>query len=467
MRILLVKPNESTDSIQPLLGLGFLAAAVRPPHEVDIVDCIRLNLAPSGLVDAARAFRADAIGVQVDTFGFQAAADCLRAVRTALPGVTTIAGGPHPTVCPEATLERFGDALDYGFRGEAETGLPQLLDVLDRHRDGGPAIGPAELAPVAGLVWRDAHGRITANAPVVTDLASVAMPRWDLLDPRRYPASPHGAFYRESPVAPVSVSRGCPHRCTFCAGSRIHGRTVRYRPVARVLDEIRVLREQYGVREIQFIDDNLTWDVAYAHALCDGIEALPFRLLWSCPNGVRLDRLDRPLVRHMRRAGCYAAGIGIESGAPRVLGALRKGLTVDSVRRQVGMLAEEGFETRGFFVLGFPGESRAEMQATIRFALDLPLDFAHFMLFHPLPGTSSWDEVAAEGRLDTIDWAATTFAEVAYCPTGLTAAEMKSLHRMALLRFYLRPSKLARLLGQVRSGAHARYLARRVIRWLQ
>jgi radical SAM superfamily enzyme YgiQ (UPF0313 family) len=364
-------------------------------------------------------------------------------------------------------MEHFGAGLDFAFQGEAENGLPMLLDVLDGR--GGPrgASSPDGLAAIPGLVWRDPEGRVVANPTCVTDLQSVAMPRWDLLDPRQYPPSPHGAFFRKAPVAPVSVSRGCPYSCSFCAGSQIHGRTVRYRPVARVLDEIRRLHDQFGVREIHFVDDNLTWDVGYTHALCDGIESLPFRFPWSCPNGVRLDRLDRPLVRHMRRAGCYSVGIGIESGAARVMGRLRKGLTVDDVRRQIAMVAEEGLETRGFFVLGFPGETRDEILATIRLALDLPLDFAHFMLFHPLPGTASWDEVVAEGRLGTVDWSAATFAEVAYSPVGLAAGELKSLHRSALVRFYLRPSRLVRLLAQVRSPAHARRIARRVFRWLR
>jgi radical SAM superfamily enzyme YgiQ (UPF0313 family) len=467
MRILLVKAKERTDSIQPPLGLGFLAAAVHAPHDVGILDCIRLGLGTSGLVEAVKAFRADVVGVQMGTFGSQVAGDCLRAVRAALPDVWLIVGGPHPSVCPVETMDLLGPAIDFAFQGEAENGLPMLLDALEGR--GGARSAPAidGFAAIPGLVWRDPAGHVTANPRCVTDLQTAAMPRWDLLDPRTYPASPHGAFYREAPVAPVSASRGCPYSCSFCAGSLIHGRTVRYRPVAQVLDEIRRLHDEFGVREIAFVDDNLTWDVSYVHALCDGLLSLPFRIHWCLPNGVRLDRLDRALLRHMRQAGCYSVAIGIESGVARVLGNLRKGLTIDGVRRQIALLAEEGIETRGFFVLGFPGETRDEILATTRLALDLPLDFAHFMLFHPLPGTASWDEVAAEGRMDTVDWNAATFAEVAYSPASLAPGELKALHRSAFFRFYLRPSRMVRLLAQVRSRDHALQIARRVVRWLR
>lgn len=467
MRILLVKAKETTDSIQPLLGLGFLAAVVSPPHDVRITDCIRLGLEPSGLVASVREFEADLVGIQVGTFGLEAAVDSLQAIRKAFPGIWTVAGGSHPTVRPTETLEHFGEGLDFAFQGEAETGFPRLIEVLEDSRGDRGSLSTAVLSSIPGLVWRDPEGGTTANPPVTTDLASVPMPRWDLLDPRNYPPSPHGAFFRKSPVAPVSVSRGCPCQCAFCAGSRIHGHTVRYRPVERVLEEIRSLHGKYQVREIQFVDDNLTWDRSYTHALCDGIGSLGFPVIWSCPNGIRLDRLDRSLVQHMRQSGFYAAGIGIESGSQRMLEKLRKGLTIERVRRQIDLLVDEGIETRGFFVLGFPGETRDEILDTIRFSLELPLDFAHFMLFHPMPGTACWDEVVAEGRLDTIDWTASTFAEVAYAPKDLEPDELKSLHRKALLKFYLRPSRLVRLLGQVRSVEHAWYLTRRMARWLQ
>lgn len=467
MRVLLVKAREQTDSIQPVLGLGFLAAAVRPPHEVQVVDCILRRMDPPDLTALLARAPADVVGIQAATFGLEVIDAFLAAVRRANPTTVTVVGGPHPTVNPLPTMHQFGDRLDFAFQGEAEVGFPMLLDALQARGGRADALPPDVLRAIPGLVWRAPDGVVVANATAVTDLATVAMPRWDLIDPRAYPPSPHGAFFREHPVAPVAVSRGCPFRCSFCAGSRIHGRAVRYRAIDSVMDEIRLLHDTYGVREIQFVDDNLTFNVDYTGALCDAIEALPFRLTWSCPNGVRLDRLDRALVRRMRRAGCYAAGIGIESGSERLLAQMGKGLTLASIRRQVAMLSEEGLETRGFFVLGFPGETRDEMLATIRLSLELPLDFAHFMLFHPLPGTDSWDQVAAEGRLDTVDLNAGTFAEVAYCPEGITPRALKQLHRTALLRFYMRPGRLALLLGQVRSAPHAWYLARRVVRWLQ
>jgi len=131
------------------------------------------------------------------------------------------------------------------------------------------------------------------------------------------------------------------------------------------------------------------------------------------------------------------------------------------------MLRAAGLETRGFFVLGFPTETQREMAATIDLALELPLDFAHFMLFHPFPGTRAYDEAAQESGVAAIDWSAETLAEPAYAPAGTTAAQLKSLQRRAFLRFYLRPRAALRLASSVRGARHAGWLARRILRWLR
>jgi radical SAM superfamily enzyme YgiQ (UPF0313 family) len=461
MRALLVKPRIVSDSVQPALGLGFLAATAHP-HEIAIHDGVLDDGGPEAVVRKARAWGAGAVGFQLNSFDVRSTTAYVARIRAELPGVVTVAGGPHPTALPAETFGLFGDALDYLILGEGEDGFRALLDVLASGRPTAEA-----LAAVPGLAWRDPDGALRRNPTATTDLARLPLPRWDLLDPRRYPPAPHSAFFRRFPVAPVAVSRGCPYPCSFCAGALVHQREVRYRRVESVLEEIVLLWERHGVREIHFVDDNLTYDAERAHALCAGLRTLPFRLTWSCPNGVRLDRMDRALADDMRAAGCYSVGLGIESGSDRILRRIRKGLDLATIRRQVAMLHAAGLETRGFFVLGFPTETRAEMASTVDLALELPLDFAHFMLFHPFPGTRAYDEAARESGVGAIDWSAETLAEPAYAPAGITPAELKSLQRRAFLAFYLRPGAALRLASSVRGIRHAGWLARRICRWLR
>jgi len=461
MRALLVKPRIVSDSVQPSLGLGFLAATAHP-HEVAIHDGVLDAGGPDSVVRRAREWGAGAVGFQLNSFDVRSTPAYLARIRAELPGVVTLAGGPHPTALPAETFRLFGDRLDYVIRGEAEDGFRALLDLLAAGRP-----SPEALSAVPGLVWRSGDGTLRQNPTATTDLERLPLPRWDLLDPGRYPPAPHSAFFRRFPVAPVAVSRGCPYPCSFCAGSLIHQREVRYRRIEAVLEEIVLLHDRHGVREIHFVDDNLTYDAERAHALCAGLRRLPFRLTWSCPNGVRLDRVDRALAEHMRAAGCYSVGLGIESGSERVLRRIRKGLDLATIRRQVPMLHAAGLETRGFFVLGFPTETPREMEATVELALELPLDFAHFMLFHPFPGTRAYEEAARESGVASIDWSAETLAEAAYAPAGTTAAQLKSLQRRAFARFYLRPRAALRVVSSVRGPRHAGWLARRIVRWMR
>ncbi len=447
--------------MQPCLGLGFLAGVLSPGNDVLLLDCILEGLGPRALARRLADFRPDVAGFQVNTFTLDRTARYLDEVRRVLPRTVTVAGGPHPSVRPAGTLDRCGDRLDAAFIGEAEPSLPGFVDAC---RDGRP--GAAILAGLPGVAWRQ-EGRVERTPSATPDLASLPLPRWDLMDPRRYPMAPHSAFFRQWPVAPIIASRGCPYACTFCAGSTIHGRRLRYRPLDLVMEEVRLLTDRFGVREIQFVDDNLTFDPAYVHALCDRMAALPRPVLWSCPNGVRLDSLEPELLRHMKASGCYAVGIGIESGSPEVLARVRKGLDPERIREGVARVKEAGIESRGFFVLGFPGETAADMARTVRLALELPLDFAHFMFFHPIPGTEAGDAVlSAQAGPSWPDQAAPTFAEVAWVPEGMTANGLRRIRRDALMRFYLRPSRLAGLARQVRGPRHLGRLLRRIARWL-
>lgn len=462
MRIVLVKPNEVSDSIQPNLGLGFLAGAIGPGHEVHIIDGILENLSHRALVRKLAAIGPDVVGFQLNSFTIQNSLQLVNATRAEIPNVFMMAGGPHPSVLAENTIRELGPALDAVIAGEAEDAISALIARLD-----GTTLAEDARTDIPGLVWCTPDGSIKMNPRGVTDLSTVSAPRWDLLDPRRFPPSPHSAFFRAWPIAPIVASRGCPYACSFCAGSKIHGRRVRYRPVAAVIDEISYLVKHFGVKEIQFVDDNLTWSRDYVVELCAEIDRLPYRIPWSCPNGVRLDSLDDDLLGTMKSAGCYAVGMGIESGSDRILASVRKGLELDQVRDRVEAISRAGIETRGFFVLGFPTETIEDMEATITLALDLPLDFAHFMFYHPIPGTASYDDVIREhGGTDAIRWNAPTFAEVAYTPTGITPGQLKSIRRSALLRFYMRPRQLAMLTGHINSPHHAWYLARRILRWL-
>lgn len=463
MKVLLVKPRNHHDSIQPVMGLLSLATAVRRNHEVEIFD--PMTASPERGLEAfrskLRALRPDLVGIQVYSTDVAVTRAYLGAVRSTLPGALTCVGGPHPTAATEETLSEMDGALDYAFRGEAEISLPRFLEEVEER--GGP-LPPEAARTIPGLAWKEAGG-FRANDPTfLPDLDSLGLPAWDLMPPDRYPPAPHGGFYRQRGTAPVIISRGCPYECTFCAAPVVSTRKLRYRRIEAVMQELDLLRSRFGVREVHVVDDNFTLRRDYVLDFCRAIGGKGFT--WCFPNGVRLEKMDREVMDRMREAGCYSLSVGIESGSPRILRMVDKQLDLGWLREKLDEVRAAHLDAVGFFILGFPTESRDEMRSTLRLSRTLPLRRANFMLFRPLPGTRLYQEVRSNGADRRVRWEATSYAEPCHVPEGMTPRGLKWIQRRAFLGFYLRPKHLADLVRDIRSPRHAWYVLRRIWRWM-
>jgi radical SAM superfamily enzyme YgiQ (UPF0313 family) len=439
MRLWLVvppRPRAQTLNLIPPLGLGYLATACRPHgHAVEIVNCPLEGLGAAEFAERVRTAAPDAVGFSVFSTDVETVAGLCRAIKALPRPPVLLLGGIHPSSAPEQTLADVPDA-DFLFAGEAEPGLPALLDLLAA---GTPS--PAALAAVPGLGWR-AAGAARVNAKVFPeDLEAIGLPAWDLLQPLRYQRYPPTLFVRQRPYAPIITSRGCPFPCTYCGGHNVSGRRTRRRPLELVLREVELLHREYGIRELHIEDDNFTLDRAWVAAFCERLIASGRRLTWTMPNGVRLDTLDLELLRLMKRAGCYFLILGAESGSDRILRQVRKRQTVRQVEEKAALVHEAGILAHAFFMVGFPDERPEDCRATLELSLRLPLIGAHFASFRPLPGTESAEQLLASGEVASLAPSAQagTFASVVYAPRGMTVAQVKAWQRRMLLAFYLRP----------------------------
>lgn len=454
MKILLTNPINRSYVIMPSLGLGYLAALLTADgHEVRILNCIKERMTYDGFEQHIRAERYDVIGFQVYSYDLDSVRRHLESVRRASPDTVTIAGGPHPSGDPSGTLEYLHN-LEFAFQGEAEDGLQKLMRQLaDKEED---------FSAIPGLVWRDGE-LIRVNPPqVVENLDDLPFPAWDLLRPEDYPEAPHGAFSKKFPTAPIIISRGCPCQCTFCSGANINARKVRRRSIDNVIAELKLLKER-GIREFHIEDENFTLSRKYVLEFCKRLESEQLDLSWSLPSGIRLDTLDQDMLLAMERSGCYSLAVGIEFGTDRILSLTRKGTTVELIQRKLQLFKGIDIKVTGFFLLGIPGETREEMEQTARFARALPIDRAQFNIFMPLPGSEEWHKLVHQGQLkDTIDWSRFFVHDVAHVSGELSAKELKQIHRMAVLRFYLRPRILKGLLSEITSFRHLTYLIRRL-----
>lgn len=465
MKILLVRPvtsREIVHNLVPPIGLGYLAAPLAGlGHDVRVLDCARKKMTLEQFRRAVAEWQPGVAGFHTFSCDVRRVAESARVVRaaqpTAAPETVIVVGGAHPSGVREKLFDHVPDA-DYGFVGEAEVSFTRFAESLSK--------GEPDTA-VPGLIFKEG-GEARCNPPAFTDdISSFDFPAWGTMPPADYPGSPMGIFYRRSPVAPMMATRGCPCACTFCTGSLLHGKTVRHRSAADIAGEIELLTRDFGVREVHFLDDNFSSSREFVLEVCGEISARFPRLAWCCPNGLRLDTLDRELLPAMKRAGCYSVSVGIESGSAEILRRMKKGITTEKVREKVSLIKEAGLDACGFFILGFPGETGETMEETISFACSLPLDRASFFNFLPLPGARITGELAEGGEIGRVDYEQLHYIYTPYLAPGITAEKLKSAQRAAFLRFFLRPKILLGVVLKLRSWNQILLLLHRAAGYLR
>lgn len=465
MKILLVKPVTPKNlviNVVPPIGLGYLATALRRAgfKDVLILDCVKEDLDLAGFRAKVKKFKPEIVGWQIFSHDLASLKESLAIVKKIDPKIFTIAGGPHPSGFPEEILRDFSQ-LDFGLKGEGEIGFPLLIKRLSGEK--------IDLTKIPGLVWRQGRKIIINQQVFFNDLDSFGFPAWDLLKPNEYPDAPQGVIFKNLPVAPVMATRGCPFQCTFCAGKTVTGIKIRSRSVKNVLTEVELLNKKYGIKEIHFLDDNFTFNRRYVKNFCQELLKKDFRISWCCPNGVRLDTLDLEILKLMKQAGCYYISVGIESGSDRILKLMKKSLDVKKITRQIKLIRQSGLTVNGFFILGYPGETKKEMEKTIKFSQRLGLTRAAFYNFLPLPGTEAYRQLIASGEISAqeFDFSHTFQAETPYSPLGVSKEELKKLQQKAYRQFYLRPGILWAMVKEIKTLNQVKYLLRRAAAYLK
>jgi radical SAM superfamily enzyme YgiQ (UPF0313 family) len=362
-------------------------------------------------------------------------------LKKILPGLFTVLVGPHASALPEAALAASPGAVDAVARREYDLTVLELARLLAS----GPAT-PTRLALVAGLSFLAGGSPVhNPDRPYLADLDAlppVAPVYKRHLDIRHY-FNPNA----KPPMLTLATSRGCPFRCSFCLHPQtLTGRTVRYRSIGAVTDEIAWALDQFPeVRSFFFEDDTLTGDKARCLEFCAAIIRRGLCFEWAANS--RAD-LDVSLLAALRRAGCRQLCVGFESADSAALSAMKKGLSAERMRRFRADAKSVGMKVHGCFIFGFPGDTRESIQRTIDFALSLDPDTAQFYPVMVYPGTEAYAEAVDREFLVAKrfrDWL--TPEGLHNCVVRnetLSPVELVRLCDLARRRFYLRPSFLAK-----------------------
>jgi radical SAM superfamily enzyme YgiQ (UPF0313 family) len=279
------------------------------------------------------------------------------------------------------------------------------------------------------------------------DVDSLPFPARELLgDAMDYIPPP--ATYKRKPVAVIMTSRGCNRRCIFCFQidkERKNG--IRFRSVANVMQEIELCLQQ-GYKEIKFIDDTLAADYDRAMQIAQEIKKRKLDFTWFTSACVH--QVDKPLLKAFREAGCWAILFGAESGVQRNLNAIRKGITLEQIRKAVKAAKEVGLTVYTPFLFGIPGQTYEDGLKTIEFACELNPDIANFHALTPFPGTELYDNIEEYGTMsgDLTDY---TYQGAAFTPHTMTREEISQLRQLAFKKFYSRPGYIFRRLLLLRN----------------
>ncbi len=451
MRILLVSPESKVWNSRAHLhnGLGYLAGALLASGYTDVTlhDGAVEDESVAQALDRAIAEKRpyDVVGISSPTVLVENAWAAARDAKAR--GAITILGGPHLTLQPDESMHK--PQVDLVVRGEGESAIIEILRILE---DGG-SVSDARFSNVLGLSWRTAEGNVMHNLdrPLRADIDNIPLPAYHLFKIERYTnlqpltdgLDPHARAYT------IVTSRGCPYKCIYCS-KPITGDTWRARSVENVVKEWRMLVRDFHATEIGVTDDIWNLDMQRAKELCraliaEGLSTVP----WVTIHGMKVNHTDLELFQLMKAAGCKRVGFGVESGDEYILKrVIKKSQTFDMVRAAFKNARKAGLQTMGFFIFGMPEETEETMEKTIRLALELDPDLAHFMIAAPYPGTELWKLVEKEGILFSHNWDDYAIqADKAHFQIGdLTAELVERKWHEANRRFFLRPSRIARRL---------------------
>lgn len=417
----------------PPLGLLYLAAVLRSRGLAD-VEVYDANVGQ----DDSETFRrrvgssgAQIVGFTSSTFEWLTTLEAVRMAKEELPEALIVVGGPAVGAYPRECLAS-GD-IDIGVIGEGEETFAEIVKRFDSGQS---------LSDIRGTVCRVNGGlRVNPARPYIEDLDSLPFPARELVDHTAY-----SAIFIRKPFATVITSRGCPFRCSFC--SRIYfGTKVRSRSAESVVAEFEDCVDRFGVREIMVYDDTFGINARVARRICDLIIARGESFRWSVRT--RVDCVDADLLERLRRAGCYKLHMGVESGSQRILDAMKKGITLEQIREVFRLANQLGFETVGYFMFGYPGETLETMQLTRQLSLELGLTWADFSITTPAPRTELNDEFERQGYIDGDFWRRYTLGEpIDRLPYFTTSSfddkRLEQILHKAYTDFYLRPSVICK-----------------------
>lgn len=395
MKVMLISPSfsqpvESKKRCMVPLGIAYIGSYLRANGiDVQILDSVVEGYNTDSINDGMRTFglsleeignaiggySPDFVGVScLMTQQWKNALAVCRIAKESNPKIHTVMGGCHPSVFPRSVLKH--SEVDSVVMGEGEVAMLEVA----RHR----LKGMIQMKPL--------------------NIDKIPWPARDLFSIEKYLKinMPENIYSPHQRVTQILTSRGCPFRCVFCATTNFHGQW-RGRTPADVVSEAEHLKREYGIDELNIVDENFILNRNRTIEILKGFERL--NIAWSNPGGIWVNGLDFELLDLMKSSGCYQLTFPVETSNSSILReVIHKPINLKSVKPLVRYCRKIGIDTHAFFISGFPQQTKQNMLDDYKFALDCGFTSVTFNLITPLPGSELYEQYKTQVDIDNINY---------------------------------------------------------------
>ncbi|MBL0154653.1 MAG: radical SAM protein [Chitinophagaceae bacterium] len=408
---------------QPYAPIGTLYAAAlmrEQGHEVSFMDTM-FAYGPEEVILSLKKHQPDYFVIYDDGFNYLTKM-CLTNMREAAFEMIKFARqkGCTVIVCSSDATDHFEKYLEEGAHfiilGEGEQTLSELVDTIEKDTP--------DFISLPGIAFIHNNAVIkTVKRTVMKDLDSLPLPAWDLVDIKPYRKTwlKHAGYFSMN----VATTRGCPFKCNWCA-KPIYGNRYNTRSPKHVVNELLMLREQFGFDHIWFCDDIFGLKPGWVEEFADLVEAAGLKFRFKIQARVDL-MIQENYIRSLARAGCENVWMGAESGSQKILDAMNKGTTVEQIYESTRLLKKNNIRPSFFIQFGYLGETRKDIEQTIKMINDLLPHDIGVSVSYPLPGTAFFEKVKTQMREKT-NWTDSDELALMFRNT-YTPAFYKQLHR--------------------------------------
>jgi len=386
-KILLINPEKK---LHPPFGLLYLASSLEKagftPDMIEIPQSARSFENKSAFVHE-KIVLLDPCFIGITCMSAQAplVKQLAAAIKKSFPDIKIVIGGVHPTTMPYQVMNW---GADYVVSGEGEHTMVELAGHVIHNSIG--------IEQIKGVHFRKGNDVIfTGERGFITNLDELPRPAYQLSSRERFTKRKgeiRGTWLR---CAWIMTSRGCPSRCTFCAGHSFFGKTVRERSLDNIFSELDFLVKEFRIEAFYLLDDTFIIKKDRVIKFCERLKGKYPGLRWGCQ--ARVNFFDETIARALKNSGCIQVDFGVESGSQRILDLLKKGIKVQQTRKAFLACRKYGLKTLATIMIGNPTETLEDVNETRQLLREITPDFVAVYYTTPFPGTELYNLAREKG----------------------------------------------------------------------